>query len=94
MDRQYKEGDVAFEAGIGRSLDGRFCWRARGYRVSEFARVYEPAWPPLDDPDEWLMVGPFKTARAAERNLEKFERAYYEFAEIEVVDAPDPRTLS
>jgi hypothetical protein len=44
-------------------------------------------------------VGPFKTKRAAEHDLEEFEGEFKdflqtEFPDLEIYDAPDPRSLS
>ena len=91
-----------FESAIGRieQENGRkgWAWRAKGYGVEKFCQTHRPDWLPLDA-DGWLAVGPFKTERAALRDLEEFESEFQEFLQtefrdLEIEDAPDPRTLS
>src|SRR5262249_33377408 len=50
---------------------------ARGYELEKFLATYEPGWLPLTNADKSLSVGPFKSARAAERDLDKFQRAFF-----------------
>jgi hypothetical protein len=101
-----KVGDMLFECRVGRGTSGLhgkrvWFWCARGYGLEKFCRSYfqpyEPSW--LPDDDGWLYIGPFKTERAAERDLMKFEETFKEFLQeefpgLECKDAPDPRTLS
>jgi hypothetical protein len=91
---ELKEGDMLLETGIGRLSDGSFAWRAKGERVVEFYQMKNDLKPELQD--GWLICGPFKTEKAAERNLRDFERDYMEWAHpnVEVSDAPDPRSLN
>ena len=99
-----KEGDVLFEAGIGQ-IHGKagWFWRARGFYMAEFCRTYAPNWSHTESDIEknggWLAVGPYKTRRGAERDLQAFDEAFQEFLQskfpgLDIEDAPDPRTLN
>jgi hypothetical protein len=97
-------GDRLFECHVGRGISGLhggrvWFWCARGHNLEKFYRAYydEPSEVPLDD--GWLYIGPFKTKRAATRDLMKFDEAFQEFLQeefpgLKFKDAPDPRTLS
>jgi len=47
-----KEGDMLFESGVGKTLDGKWWWRARGLYVVEFCRTYTPEWQDVPDGPE------------------------------------------
>jgi hypothetical protein len=92
MSDEPKIGETMLEVEVGMIVeDGRFVWRARGYRLDEFLHTQNPDATPHDD--GWFYTGPFPSESAAERDREMFERAYFEFLDIEVEDAPDPRSL-
>ena len=93
-----KEGDMLFESSVGKTLDGKWWWRARGLYVVEFCRTYTPEWQDVPD-GHFPVVGPYKSERAATRDLDLFEKAYQEFLQtkfpdLEFEDAPDPRSLN
>jgi len=54
-----KEGDMLFESGVGKTLDGKWWWRARGLYVVEFCRTYTPEWQDVPD-GHFPVVGPYK----------------------------------
>jgi hypothetical protein len=94
--------DAVFECGIGvyELANGRkeWFWRAKGPYLEKFCQTHESDWLPLDA-DDSLGLGPFKTKQAAERALEEFKREFRDFLEtefpdLEINDAPDPRSLS
>lgn len=93
---------MLFECGIGvyELGNGRkeWFWRARSHHLERFCQTHRPDWLPLDA-DDSIGVGPFKTKRAAEHDLEEFEGEFKdflqtEFPDLEIYDAPDPRSLS
>jgi len=88
-----KEGDTVLETKVGRYRPtGEWFWYARGPGLGEHLAKHAPNLLPVA-PDGSICVGPFKNERAALRDLEEFERNFFEREEIEVKDAPDPRTL-
>jgi hypothetical protein len=89
-------GDTVLETSVGRMSDGKWCWRARGAGVVEFCHTYAPLGSPGIAPDGWFYYGPFRSERAAKRDCDHFERAFMEarYPDVEVTDAPDPRSLN
>jgi hypothetical protein len=89
-------GDTLLETAVGRMSDGTWTWRARGPRVAAFGRVYAPIGAPGIAPDGWLYVGPFRTRRAAMRDVKAFERGFMKTCHpnVDVEPAPDPRSLN
>jgi hypothetical protein len=94
-DERMQEAEKLFEIDVGRLPDSQYCWRARGVGMAEFCRTYEPNWPPIDDPEGWIYVGPYRSERAVTRDSKRFERAFMQarYPDREIVDAPDPRSL-
>jgi hypothetical protein len=91
-------GDKILETEIGRSENGKWCWRARGVGVAEFFHAYSyalPGWRGVD-PEGWAYVGPFRSKHAARCDCDRFEREYMEalYPDVEVTEAPDPRSLN
>jgi hypothetical protein len=89
-----KEVDTIFETGIGQLFDGSFAFRVKGERVAEFYQMQ--GGPKAELQDGWLICGPFKTEKAAARNLRDFARDYLAWAypNLEVSEAPDPQSLN
>jgi hypothetical protein len=94
--------DILFECCVIRGhsgLHGKRVWGfgVHGPGVEKFCRARDPGW--LSDDDGWRWIGPYKTERAARRDLKKTEAVIKEFLQeefpgLEFKDAPDPRTLS
>jgi hypothetical protein len=88
--KKENEDDTLFQGGIGQCQpphDDLWGWSACGILVGEFCedcRTIQKWLGIMLLPNGWVTCGPFPTRRAAERDLQKFARAYLEFARAKI----------
>jgi hypothetical protein len=79
-----KEGDMSFEAGVGWAPDGLWGWAAKGAFMAEFYKHCQLTGTRLAaavHPSGRVGRSLFRNRRAAERSLDKFQRAYLGFVQ-------------
>jgi hypothetical protein len=73
---------------------GPLQWGRISHGLEEFCRAHHPNMLPLNT-DGWLIIGTYKTERAAERDRQKFEGQFLrQYHELKIENAPDRRSMN